>query len=60
MADQAIIATGGKQYIVSPGDSINIESIDGDAGDSIEFFSDGTLWFAMGLSGADGGILVAT
>lgn len=37
MADQAIIATGGKQYIVSPGDSINIESVDGDAGDSIEF-----------------------
>tara|TARA_R100000458_G_C8185557_1_gene181060 strand:- start:120 stop:566 length:447 start_codon:yes stop_codon:yes gene_type:complete len=29
-------------------------------GDSIEFFTDGTLWFAMGLSGVDGGIVVAT
>ena len=37
MEDQAIIATGGKQYMVSPGDSISIESIDGDVGDLVEF-----------------------
>tara|TARA_Y100000401_G_scaffold112002_1_gene110896 strand:- start:389 stop:835 length:447 start_codon:yes stop_codon:yes gene_type:complete len=29
-------------------------------GDFIEFFTDGTTWFAFGISGADGGILVAT
>ena len=37
LEDQAIIATGGKQYMVSPGDSISIESIEGDAGDLVEF-----------------------
>jgi len=29
-------------------------------GDFIEMFTDGTTWFAYGISGADGGILVAT
>jgi hypothetical protein len=29
-------------------------------GDFIDLFSDGTTWFAFGISGADGGILVAT
>jgi large subunit ribosomal protein L21 len=37
LQDQAIITTGGKQYMVSPGDSINIESIEGDVGETIEF-----------------------
>jgi hypothetical protein len=29
-------------------------------GDFIELHTDGTIWFAYGISGADGGILVAT
>lgn len=36
---QAVISTGGKQYIVSPGTSLKIEKIKGDfkAGDTITF-----------------------
>ena len=33
----AVIKTGGKQYIVSPGDKIKIEKIDGDVEKEIEF-----------------------
>ena len=33
----AVIKTGGKQYLVSPGDKIKIEKIKGKAGDKIEF-----------------------
>jgi large subunit ribosomal protein L21 len=33
----AIIKTGGKQYIVSPGDKIKIEKIDGEQDKEIEF-----------------------
>lgn len=33
----AIIKTGGKQYLVSPGDKIKIEKIEGKEGDTIEF-----------------------
>jgi hypothetical protein len=29
-------------------------------GDFIELYTDGSIWFAYGISGADGGILVAT
>jgi len=29
-------------------------------GDFIELYTDGSIWFAYGVSGADGGILVAT
>ena len=29
-------------------------------GDFIDLFTDGTTWFAFGISGVDGGILVAT
>jgi large subunit ribosomal protein L21 len=33
----AVIKTGGKQYRVSQGDTLRIETIDANAGDSIEF-----------------------
>ena len=33
----AVIETGGKQYRVSPGDVIQVEKLDGEAGSSIEF-----------------------
>lgn len=33
----AVIRTGGKQYLVSPGETIQIEKITGDAGESVEF-----------------------
>jgi large subunit ribosomal protein L21 len=33
----AVIKTGGKQYIVSPGDKIKIEKIDGEVEKEIEF-----------------------
>ena len=36
MADYAIIRTGGKQYRVQPGDSIRVESLAGDTGDTLE------------------------
>ena len=33
----AVIKTGGKQYLVSPGDKIKIEKIEGKEGDSVVF-----------------------
>jgi len=33
----AVIETGGKQYRVSPGDVIQVEKIEGDAGSTVEF-----------------------
>jgi large subunit ribosomal protein L21 len=33
----AVIATGGKQYIAKEGDSLKIEKIDGEKGDSVTF-----------------------
>ncbi|MBT8493323.1 MAG: 50S ribosomal protein L21 [Deltaproteobacteria bacterium] len=33
----AVIQTGGKQYRVSPGQTVFVEKLDGDKGDSIEF-----------------------
>lgn len=33
----AVIQTGGKQYRVSPGDTVFVERLGGDVGDSIEF-----------------------
>ncbi len=33
----AVIKTGGKQYRVSPSDTITVEKLDGEAGDSISF-----------------------
>ena len=34
---KAIIVTGGKQYLVSEGDTLFIEKLDANAGDSVEF-----------------------
>ena len=34
---QAVVKTGGKQYRVKPGDVINVEKLDGNAGDTVEF-----------------------
>ena len=36
MADYAIVRTGGKQYRVRPGDTIRVESLGGDTGDTVE------------------------
>ena len=36
MADYAIVNTGGKQYRVTTGDTIRVESIPGDLGDTVE------------------------
>ena len=36
MTDYAIVRTGGKQYRVKQGDSIRVESLVGDTGDTIE------------------------
>ena len=36
-SDYAIIHTGGKQYRVRPGDTIDVEKLDGDAGAQVEF-----------------------
>ena len=33
----AVIETGGKQYRVTPGESIEIETLDGDVGAEVEF-----------------------
>ena len=34
---QAVIETGGKQYRVSPGDTIEVETLPGDVGADVEF-----------------------
>ncbi len=36
MTDYAIVQTGGKQYRVAAGDTIRVESIPGDIGDTVE------------------------
>jgi large subunit ribosomal protein L21 len=36
LADYAIVQTGGKQYRVTTGDTIRVESIPGDIGDTVE------------------------
>jgi large subunit ribosomal protein L21 len=36
LADYAIVRTGGKQYRVKPGDTIRVESLAGDTGDTLE------------------------
>jgi large subunit ribosomal protein L21 len=33
----AVIKTGGKQYVVTPGDKIKVEKLLGEAGDTIKF-----------------------
>ena len=37
MSDYAVFTTGGKQYRVRPGDTIEVERLDGEAGSRIEF-----------------------
>ncbi|MEM7543588.1 MAG: 50S ribosomal protein L21 [Pseudomonadota bacterium] len=34
---QAVIKTGGKQYRVAEGDTLNVETLKGEAGDDLEF-----------------------
>ena len=36
LSNFAIVETGGKQYKVQPGDTINVESLPGDTGDELE------------------------
>jgi large subunit ribosomal protein L21 len=36
---EAVIATGGKQYLVAPGQVISVEKLDGDKGASVAFTS---------------------
>jgi large subunit ribosomal protein L21 len=36
LTDYAVIQTGGKQYRVATGDTIRVESIPGDVGDTVE------------------------
>ena len=33
----AVVKTGGKQYRVTPGQVVQVEKLDGDAGDAVEF-----------------------
>lgn len=37
MPDYAIIKTGGKQYRVREGDTVNVEKLEGEIGDSVKF-----------------------
>lgn len=39
MDDYAIVQTGGKQYRVQEGDTVRVESVDGDTGDTVELTS---------------------
>jgi len=52
----AIIATGGKQYKVSPGDTIRIMALPGEAGDSVAF--DRVLMIAEGDEPSFGGPVI--
>ena len=53
----AIIETGGKQYLVSKGDKIQVEKLTGEAGESIKF--DKVLFTAEGKDFTLGKPLVA-
>ena len=55
---QAIITTGGKQYVVSPGETIRVEKLDGDVGAEIEFPA--SVSFPDGSDMVKGGIVKAT
>ena len=37
MANIAVIATGGKQYVVKPGDKLRIEKLEGEPGTALKF-----------------------
>jgi large subunit ribosomal protein L21 len=55
---EAVIATGGKQYRVSPGQVISVEKLAGDMGSAVEFTSvlfvnrDGEVLTGTSLGGA--------
>jgi len=49
----AIIRTGGKQYRVTPGETVRVERVDGDVGATIEFPE-------VLLTAADGAIRIGT
>ena len=49
----AIIRTGGKQYRVTPGETVRVERVDGDVGATIEFPE-------VLLAAADGAIRIGT
>ena len=53
MADYAIVQTGGKQYRVQQGDTVRVESLAGDEGDTIEL--DEVLMVSQ-----DGNVLLGT
>jgi len=55
---QAIITTGGKQYVVSPGETIRVEKLAGDVGSEIEFPA--TVAFQDGGDMVQGGTVRAT
>jgi|SRR5579872_3504562 len=55
---QEIITTGGKQYVVSPGETIRVEKLDGDVGSEIEFPA--TVAFQEGGELVKGGTVRAT
>ena len=55
---QAIITIGGKQYVVSPGETIRVEKLDGDVGSEIELPA--TVAFADGGDLVKGGTVKAT
>lgn len=47
----AIIETGGKQYPVSPGETVRVEKLDGEVGSTVEFKN------VLAISPDDGGLL---
>jgi len=55
---QAIITTGGKQYVVSPGKTIRVEKLAGEAGSEIEIPA--TVAFQDGGKIVKGGTVKAT
>jgi large subunit ribosomal protein L21 len=55
---QAIIRTGGKQYVVSPGETIRVEKLAGDVGTEIELPVAAT--FTEGGELVSGGAIKAT
>ena len=62
MTDYVIVQTGGKQYRVSNGDTIRVESIPGDIGDTVELtdirmvFTDGDV--TLGTPNVEGARVV--
>lgn len=53
MTEYAVIQTGGKQYRVATGDTIRVESIPGDIGDTVELTD-------VRMVSSDGGVTLGT